>query len=91
MGYFDAAKRQRAHPFAGQCAVAGLYWSAASEATGLVRAIESRAVIEQAKGVIMATTGCSADEAFGLLREQSQMENRKLRDIASEIVARHER
>lgn len=86
--YFDEPKRQAAAPFAGQCAVAGLYWSAASEAAGLAKAMESRAVIEQAKGVLMATTRCSASEAFDLLREQSQSENRKLREIAQEIVDR---
>jgi AmiR/NasT family two-component response regulator len=48
----------------------------------------SRAVIEQAKGVIMATTRCSADEAFRVLAEQSQHENRKLREVAEEIVGR---
>jgi AmiR/NasT family two-component response regulator len=53
--------------------------------------MESRAIIEQAKGVIIATSGCSADEAFDLLRLQSQTENRKLRDIASELVTRHRR
>jgi transcriptional regulator with GAF, ATPase, and Fis domain len=90
-GYFDPAKRELAAPFAGQCAVAGLYWSVAREATGLAKAIESRSVIEQAKGVIMATTACSADEAFHLLREQSQLENRKLREIAQEIVERQRR
>ena len=34
----------------------------------------------------MATTHCSANEAFKLLKAQSQRENRKLRDIAAEIV-----
>ena len=50
------------------------------------RVIESRAVIEQAKGVIIASSGCTADEAFAILRGQSQLENRKLRDIATELV-----
>ena len=52
----------------------------------LARVIESRAVIEQAKGVIIASSGCTADEAFAILREQSQTQNRKLRDIAVEVV-----
>ncbi len=58
------------------------------EVAGLRRALMTRAVIEQAKGVLMATSGCSADEAFELLRRQSQHENRKLREIASELVER---
>jgi GAF domain-containing protein len=57
-------------------------------AQGLARAMESRATIEQAKGVVMATTGCTPDEAFEVLRVQSQAENRKLRDIAAELVER---
>jgi AmiR/NasT family two-component response regulator len=39
----------------------------------------------------MATMGCNDDEAFRLLRAQSQHENRKLRDIAEEIVRRQAR
>ena len=57
----------------------------------LAGAIDSRDVIGQAKGVIMATMGCTADEAFRLLKEQSQFENRKLVEIAAEIAARASR
>ena len=49
-------------------------------------AMESRAVIEQAKGVLMAQRGFDADEAFDMLRDASQRYNRKLRDIAAGIV-----
>ncbi len=49
-------------------------------------AMESRAVIEQAKGVLMAQRGLDADAAFEVLREASQRYNRKLRDIARGIV-----
>jgi GAF domain-containing protein len=49
-------------------------------------AMESRAVIEQAKGVLMAQRGLTADEAFDMLRDASQRYNRKLRDIAAGIV-----
>ncbi len=52
----------------------------------LADALRSRAVIEQAKGVIMADRRCNADTAFGVLRDMSQRENRKLRDIAQRIV-----
>jgi len=34
----------------------------------------------------MATNGCSPDEAFERLRQRSQAENRKLRDVAVAIV-----
>ncbi|WP_110004807.1 GAF and ANTAR domain-containing protein [Geodermatophilus normandii] len=49
-------------------------------------AMRSRAVIEQAKGVLMAQRHVDADAAFELLREASQRYNRKLRDIAAGIV-----
>jgi GAF domain-containing protein len=49
-------------------------------------AMESRAVIEQAKGVLMAQRGVDAQQAFDMLREASQRYNRKLRDIAAGIV-----
>jgi hypothetical protein len=61
------------------------------ELAGLRLALESRAVIEQAKGVLMATAGCTADEAFPLLRRQSQHENRKLRDVAEQLVRDQQR
>ena len=50
-------------------------------------AMDSRAVIEQAKGVLMAQRHVDADQAFDILREASQRYNRKLRDIAGGIVA----
>jgi len=90
-GFFDADARRLADLFAGQCAVASQYWTASNESMNLAAAMKSRAIIEQAKGVIMATTRCTADEAFDLLRVQSQQENRKLRDIADEIVNRQTR
>jgi GAF domain-containing protein len=49
-------------------------------------AMESRAVIEQAKGVLMAQRGVDAQQAFDMLRDASQRYNRKLRDIAAGIV-----
>ncbi|MGY1617852.1 ANTAR domain-containing protein [Geodermatophilus sp. SYSU D00691] len=50
-------------------------------------AMDSRAVIEQAKGVLMAQRHIDAEQAFEVLREASQRYNRKLRDIAQGIVA----
>jgi GAF domain-containing protein len=48
--------------------------------------IVSRAVIDQALGVIMATERCPQDRAFALLRTVSQNTNVKLRDLAATIV-----
>lgn len=58
-----------------------------SEVQGLRLAMEHRAEIEQAKGIVMANLGCGPDEAFEVLRQQSQHENRRLREIAEELVA----
>ncbi|WP_350004412.1 ANTAR domain-containing protein [Pseudarthrobacter sp. WHRI 8279] len=48
----------------------------------------NRAVIEQAKGVLMGRTGITADEAYELMSQQSQDTNRKVYAIAHEIVER---
>ncbi len=50
-------------------------------------AMESRSVIEQAKGVLMAQQQVDAEQAFEILRAASQRSNRKLRDIAVGVVA----
>ena len=52
----------------------------------LKASITSRAVIDQAVGVIMATEHCSQDRALALLRGVSQNTNVKLRDLAADIV-----
>ena len=51
-------------------------------------AMESRAVIEQAKGVLMANRSCSSAEAFAVLVELSQKSNTKLRAVAQAVVDR---
>jgi len=51
-------------------------------------ALETRDIVGQAKGVIMAALSCSPDEAFQLLRQQSQHENRKLVEVAADIAGR---
>jgi GAF domain-containing protein len=53
----------------------------------LQHALASRAVIDQALGIIMGQNRCSADEAFNILRTTSQNRNVKLRDIATAMVA----
>ncbi len=62
------------------------YLAAQQEAAQLATALVSRAVIDQAKGILMGARGISADEAFELLVAQSQRENRKLRDCAERFV-----
>jgi GAF domain-containing protein len=92
-GRFSKADADTGAAFATQAAIvlsnAHAYWDARSLAENLKVAMTHRAVIEQAKGILMATTGgLSADEAFELLVRASQRENRKLRDVAADLVAR---
>jgi AmiR/NasT family two-component response regulator len=49
-------------------------------------AMTSRATIEQAKGMIMASRRCTPEEAFETLVRASQRSNLRLRDIAARIV-----
>jgi AmiR/NasT family two-component response regulator len=65
--------------------------AALDDVENLKKALASRDVIGQAKGVIMAAMGCSADTAFELLSQTSQNENRKLVEVAREIAARAQR
>lgn len=48
--------------------------------------VERRGAIEQAKGMLMMVYSVDADEAFGLLRWQSQLHNVKLHLLAARIV-----
>jgi hypothetical protein len=53
----------------------------------LVRAVESRDLIGQAKGILMEREGCTAEAAFHRLVETSQRRNMKVVDVAAEISA----
>jgi hypothetical protein len=55
---------------------------------GLTRALHSRDVIGQAKGILVAHYDISADEAFTLLSRVSQHTNTKLSELARIFVAR---
>ena len=52
----------------------------------LSEAMKSRAVIEQAKGILIADHGITPDEAFAMLVQLSQRTNTKLRDVAQRLV-----
>src|SRR5687767_9372282 len=55
------------------------------EVAQLRTAMASRAVIEQAKGVLMLLTGCVEQVAFDLLTHISSHTHRKVRDIAQDL------
>ncbi len=59
----------------------------AAEVEGLVAAMEHRAVIEQAKGVLMSTMQIGQEAAFAVLVAASMRENVKLYKIAERITA----
>ncbi|MBM0275436.1 GAF and ANTAR domain-containing protein [Micromonospora tarensis] len=65
---------------------AHLYDSTATLARQMQDAMATRAVIEQAKGMIMAQRRCSPNEAFSILAKVSQDSNRKVRDVAQALV-----
>jgi hypothetical protein len=50
--------------------------------------LETMPVIEQAKGILIAQTGCSPEEAFALLRQASQRSNVRVSELAASIVDR---
>jgi AmiR/NasT family two-component response regulator len=52
----------------------------------LADAMVSSSVIDHAIGILMGRQRCTATVAFDLLRKASQHRNRKLRDIAAELV-----
>ena len=55
-------------------------------AAQLQTALNSRAVIEQAKGVLIGRDGLSAHEAYEQLRAQARSERRKLAAVSAEVV-----
>jgi GAF domain-containing protein len=89
-GLFDQetvdAIRAFARFAAGAVVNAGAFAEATETARNLRLAMQSRAVIEQAKGILMARHRCPPDEAFELLAAESQRTQRKLRDIARDVV-----
>jgi AmiR/NasT family two-component response regulator len=67
------------------------YWDARTLGEHLDEATKSRATIEQAKGILMAQSKVGPEAAFDMLRSASQRENRKLREVADDLVRRRHR
>ena len=88
---FDDAAAELATTFAAYAGVAlanmHLYQAQGQVAEQLQQAMRSRAVIEQAKGILMGQRRCTAEEAFDILVGLSQATNNKLRDVAEALVA----
>ena len=87
-----AAALVEAVELAGATVAAGLYElevraDLQRTAKDMESALASRAVIDQAKGIVMAHRRCSSDEAFAHLVELSSTQQKKLRVIAQELVS----
>jgi hypothetical protein len=62
------------------------YGDARRTALQLSDAAESRALVDQAKGMLMQALGCSAEDALGKMRQISQDQNLRVTDIAQRII-----
>ncbi|MFI7691210.1 ANTAR domain-containing response regulator [Nonomuraea sp. NPDC049655] len=62
-----------------------------TDAAQLQEALAGRSVIDQAKGIIMQTSGCTAEAAFEELRRISQHHQVKVADLARLLVEEHQR
>ena len=60
-----------------------------AEYQGLRGAFGRRALIEQAKGILMARNGIDQERAFEMLRSHSQHNGRKVVDVAEAVVESH--
>ncbi|MGY1754715.1 ANTAR domain-containing protein [Blastococcus sp. SYSU D01042] len=87
---FDEDSRSAATRFGPYAGVAAgnlhAYRSARDTAENLQLALESRAVIDQAKGVLVERYRLTPDQAFQLLARASMTSNRKVRDVADHLV-----
>lgn len=82
-GGLDEESERVALPFAAHAAVA----LAGAERDGrLVQAMGTRDLIGQAKGILVERLKVTGDQAFALLVRSSQASNRKLRDVAEDLV-----
>lgn len=53
----------------------------------LLIGVRSRALVEQATGVLMEIRGCPAEEALALLRGTGRAQHRPLEDVAAELIS----
>ncbi len=65
---------------------AARYGDAQRTASQLQEAVEARAVVDQAKGILMHALGCDADEAFDRMRRVSQTRHVKLTGVARRVI-----
>jgi GAF domain-containing protein len=87
---FGPSEQQRAELFAGPASAALTVVTRQVHQVRLSEqlrdALATRAVIDQALGILMGHNSCDSDTAFAILGESSQHRNRKLHDVASDII-----
>ncbi|MFG1923200.1 GAF and ANTAR domain-containing protein [Cryptosporangium sp. NPDC048952] len=89
---FTAPARQLAEVSAAQCTAAlalALRYAAPSQVQEQQNAaLASRSIVDQALGILMGQQLCTDTRAFQLLREAAQHRNRKLSDVAADVISR---
>jgi len=87
---FDEQNRDVARAFSRYAAVAAgnmySYQNARDMAGNLQTALQSRATIDQAKGVLMERYKLTPDQALQMLAQASMNANRKVRDVADQLI-----
>lgn len=86
----DETTMETAALFAEQASIvlanAEAFTRAQATAVTLGHALTSRSTIDMAKGIVMARESCGPDEAFEILRQMSQTQHRKLREVAQDLI-----
>lgn len=92
-GIFAYARQETADSIQSAIEIAMRRWREQRELTEQVErlenALERRAAIERAKGILMERHRIEDDEAFAMLRDRSRIANRKLIDLAAAVVDGH--
>jgi hypothetical protein len=71
---------------AASVANASRYGEAQRTASQLQEAVETRSVVDQARGILMHALGCDADEAFARMRHISQTQHIRLTEVARRVI-----
>jgi ANTAR domain len=69
---------------------ASVYADSQRTALQLRDAVDSRTLVDQAKGILMHSLGCTAQEAFDKMRAISQTRNVKVAEVAGKIIEAHQ-
>jgi len=80
--------RELALEVAGGLGLASTLVSTSLELDDRIEAMDTRRTIDLATGLLMGRLGCSPEEAFGLMRRESQNHNTKVYDVAVDLLAR---